>query len=304
MNHANLNLEHLRLFMALMETGALHRAATRQEMSQPAASRALAHLRETFGDKLFTKSGMGMVPTARAMALLPALREARDKLEAVLSPPRFDPRASERRFRLAVADNAFFVVVSPVIPEFLRQAPRAYLDVAPPGMAAVDDLRTGALDAAIVPQVELPPEFHRRKLFSAEFVCLMRKDHPLALATPEGKRPAMEEFARYRRLAIRFRWGAETLAMEKRALEPLNAGEPAIQTPYFLGVPHVLVDTDLVVVVPKPSAVRFMATLPLAIRPTPVPFTRFQPELVWHDRSQADPGMQWFRSLFCPARYA
>lgn len=304
MDHANLDLEHLRFFMALMETGALHRAAIRQEMSQPAASRALAHLRETFSDKLFTKSGMGMVPTARAMALLPALREACDKLEAVLAPPQFDPRASERRFRLVAADNAFFVVVSPVIPEFLRQAPRAYLDIVPPGTDAVDDLRTGSLDAAIVPAVELPPEFHRRRLFSADFVCLMREDHPLALATPEGKRPAMEEFARYRRMAIRFRWGTEMLAMEKRAREPMDAGEPAIQAPYFLGIPHVLVETDLVVVVPKPSAVRFMETLPLAIRPTPVPFTPFRPELVWHDRSQADPGMQWFRSLFCPARYA
>ena len=63
-----LDLDVLQLFAALMETGALHRAATRLDISQPMASRELNRMRAIFNDKLFIKAGAGMVPTARGRA--------------------------------------------------------------------------------------------------------------------------------------------------------------------------------------------------------------------------------------------
>lgn len=63
MANTQLDQQLLRLFTEIMDTGALHRAAERMDLSLPAASRGLQRLRLIFNDKLFLKTGLGMTPT-------------------------------------------------------------------------------------------------------------------------------------------------------------------------------------------------------------------------------------------------
>ncbi len=294
----NLDLDLLRFFSALMETGALNRAACRLELSQPAASRALNHLRSLFNDKLFIKAGLGMIPTPRAVALAPAISEALERMEALVAPVRFDPERSRRLFRIAVVDNGFLAFVGRMLPEFIRQAPLASLEIRQLESDLFEQLREGRTDVAIFPAPALPPDYHQRELMVSDYVCLLRRGHPLLAATPEGAAPTLDAFKAYRRVSFKGQLGHEVRTGEQRALTSLEDCGPNIHTPYFLGVPLLLVDTDLLMVIPRPTAERFAALLPLAILPTPVPFAPFRPTLIWHDRVHADPGMQWFRSLF------
>ena len=65
----DLDARLLRLLVAVVDTGSVTAAAQRLGMSQSAVSHLLEKLRDITGDALFTKSGRGIVATARALTL-------------------------------------------------------------------------------------------------------------------------------------------------------------------------------------------------------------------------------------------
>ncbi|MGE0846629.1 MAG: LysR family transcriptional regulator [Flavobacteriaceae bacterium] len=78
----NRNLRHLRLFLAVVETGSPSAAARRHRLSQPAVTQAMRNLRQSAGGALFERRPQGFFPTARARLL--AERTARAL--AILDP--------------------------------------------------------------------------------------------------------------------------------------------------------------------------------------------------------------------------
>src|SRR5881398_3003898 len=88
-NFRTLDLNLLRVFDQVMAERNLTRAARNLAMTQPAVSNALSRLRDALGDKLVTRSGYGVEPTARAQALWPAVAEALRQLESSIVPGEF-----------------------------------------------------------------------------------------------------------------------------------------------------------------------------------------------------------------------
>ena len=75
----------------LLEERNVTRAAERLSVSQPALSKTLQKLRDSFEDQLFTRTSHGLVPTPRAEELgreLPGLLET---IEQVLGDAEFSP---------------------------------------------------------------------------------------------------------------------------------------------------------------------------------------------------------------------
>ena len=109
---------------ALLAECNVTRAARRLHLSQPALSAQLARLRTLFADPLLlpAETGRGMTPTARALALGPALHLALKDLESVvLHQPSFDPATDVRTFQLAMNDTAMVVIGLPLIEELAAQ---------------------------------------------------------------------------------------------------------------------------------------------------------------------------------------
>jgi DNA-binding transcriptional LysR family regulator len=103
-NFRTLDLNLLRVFDEVMAERSLTRAARNLSLTQPAVSNALRRLRETLGDDLVQRSGQGVAPTARALAIWPAVREALQQLQASLIPNEFVPALARSTFVLAMAD--------------------------------------------------------------------------------------------------------------------------------------------------------------------------------------------------------
>src|ERR1043166_5908419 len=73
LRRADLNL--LFVFHVLLAERHVGRAAKRRGLSQPAGSHALGRLRILFEDPLFVRHPKGVEPTARALALAPAVAD-------------------------------------------------------------------------------------------------------------------------------------------------------------------------------------------------------------------------------------
>jgi DNA-binding transcriptional LysR family regulator len=89
-----LDLNLLRVFDEVMAERNLTRAAEHLSMTQPAVSNALRRLRDALGDDLVRRSGHGIEPTPRALALWPTVREALAQLRQSLSPDDFVPASA------------------------------------------------------------------------------------------------------------------------------------------------------------------------------------------------------------------
>src|SRR5215510_1618472 len=101
----DLDLNLLRVFVVVAESGSVTAAASRLYLTQPAVSAALRRLATAVGAPLFVRAGRGLSLTARGERLL---RSARPHLEALvqaaLAPATFDPSTSERIVRIGVSD--------------------------------------------------------------------------------------------------------------------------------------------------------------------------------------------------------
>ncbi len=76
MTKPGLTLHRLELFLAVLETGGVAKAARARRVSQPAVSEHLRGLEQYFGVTLLERSGRGVRPTAAARALEPFARQA------------------------------------------------------------------------------------------------------------------------------------------------------------------------------------------------------------------------------------
>src|SRR5687768_11339185 len=101
----DLDLNLLRVFVVVAETGSVTGAAGRLYLTQPAVSAALRRLRSAVGTALFVRAGRGLALTARGRRLFASARPHLEALvEAARSPASFDPATSERTVRLGLSD--------------------------------------------------------------------------------------------------------------------------------------------------------------------------------------------------------
>ena len=305
MNIASVDLNLLVAFEALLDERNVTRAAALVGLSQPGFSNALTRLRALFGDPLFTRGIRGMTPTPRALQLAGPVRGALAQLRSAFAGPRgFDPSISARSFRLATMDYAELLLLGPVLRRIQHVAPRIQLLVRRLDrlfLAPEDDLRAGAIDAAVgffADASAVEPGTHLHDLLVEPNVCIARKGHPLFRRkfTPEA-------FAAAAQLGVFYRF--ESRGLIDNILAGSGLGRHLQATaPHFLTIPYLVAETDLIACVPAGLARRFRRSLPLDVRPLPIPVTPFHLRLVWHERSHQDPAQQWFRRLIVESAQA
>ena len=131
LNFRTLDLNLLRVFNEVMTERSLTRAASKLSLTQPAVSNAMRRLREVLGDDLLRRSGQGVKPTPRALALWPTVQEALRQLQATLSPDLFEPSQASTSFVLAMADATAAELIPGLVEVIDRDAPGVTIRVVP-----------------------------------------------------------------------------------------------------------------------------------------------------------------------------
>lgn len=290
--------ELLEFICVLVELKNLGLAAKRLCISEPKASRLLADVRSTFGQSLFTRHGRGLAPTHDALELALRARKVLEDMRSLTEKRVFSPAGLDRVFRIACLDNALAMVLEPVLAAFSKAAPRAGIAVRTHNEGTLPALRSGELDFAICPAVNLPDDFESTTLLETSYVQIVRVGHPLEpmAGTPE----VLEALRRFRRIQIVVHPDTDPVegGIPGPAKIPLAAGETILWTESWLGAILLLEQSDFVLAVPWRTAVRLAKTMPLiALAPIPeAPSLR--PSLIWHAHRSRDPAFVWLRSLF------
>lgn len=288
-----LDLNLLRLLVALDQTRHLGKAAESLQMSQSGFSTALARLRKQVGDELFIRSGAGMRPTPRAQALSETARAVIAQVDQdVLGQAAFIPSTSEAQFRLSMSDVAEAMFMPTLIRHLAAHAPSASVHVVSPNAAPLHErLASGEVDLAIgyFPGLEKDSTF-RQPLFAHSYACVVRRNHPV-IAT--GLTRASYQSFGHAVLST----SARSSSMLEAAMEKQRIRRKAVlSTPNHLSLPATIAGTDLIATVPLGVAIDFTRSADLVVLPLPFRPPSFTIYQYWHRRTQREPGCQWLRS--------
>jgi DNA-binding transcriptional LysR family regulator len=291
-NWGTVDLNLLIVFDAVMQERNLTRAGKRLGLSQPAASHALARLRQMLHDDLFIRTPDGMRPTPRAEQMAQPVREALRELRITLEPEAFEPASSTREFSLAVNNYAARAIVPALARIVGNLAPRVSLDINPIGMRDVfDHLDAGGMDVALTTLVDGGERFKCVRVMDDDFVALLDGSHPAA----EGAVIPAERLADIPHIAITST-GDDTSfiddALEQRGL----ARTIATRVP-FLSVVLMLVGSDRLAVVPRRVAEDLARICPLVARELPFPSPRIVLSMIWHRRLDNHAAHRWLRDM-------
>lgn len=294
MELARLDLNLLLVFHHLLREKRVSAVATALGMSQPAVSSALGRLRASLGDELFLRTQRGMEPTPYALQLAEPVAMALDGLQQALNVrASFDPATSRRCFTLAMTDVGEMYFLPVLIHAMAQAAPKVTLNVVAVTSAGLkDDMASGRTDLALGLLPQLQAGFFQQVLFRQTYVCLMRKDHPLAARS----KLTLANFAsanHVRVIAAGTGHGRVDAALERQGLQR----RILLTVPHYVALGDVLEHADLIATVPERFAQRVTRPFGLTTRALPLAVDGSAIHQFWHARLHKDTGHQWLRNL-------
>jgi len=178
-----LELRHLRDFLAVIESGSLGDAARRLHTSQPTLTRSMKQLEQAVGGAVFDRTPHGMRPTALGRGLE---RRARVIMGEVGSARReLDDLVSARRGRVVIGTGPMFAlsILPRAVARFQAQFPNVDVTVVQAQMrSTLEGVKNGEIDCTFhsVPANLEATLTHRVLLRGARPVIVTRNDNPLA----------------------------------------------------------------------------------------------------------------------------
>ena len=312
-NFRTFDLNLLRVFDEIMAERSLTRAAHNLSLTQPAVSNALRRLRDTLDDELVRRVGQGMEPTPRAVALWPEVREALRQLQRSLVPDVFDPATTRATFVLAMADATAAVLVPGLVRIMETEAPGVQLRVVPlstrdPRKLLGDEAADMAVGYFPAVQADITARsqagegqtFQHQRLYHGEYVCVMRRGHPLSeMSAAEFN---IDRFCEARHMLVSFSGRPYGFIDEALALLGRQR-RVAITVNQFFTAGRVVAQSDLLTVLPR----HFVGATGLANRivwrPLPFPVPPVHVDALWHGRLRSSAAHEWLRGAIARATH-
>lgn len=289
MNLANIDLNLFIVFDAIYTEGNLTRAGQIMGITQPAASNALARLRDTFNDPLFIRTAQGMMPTPLAQNIITPVRSALHLLRGSVNNSRvFDASQASKTFRLSMTDLIEDILLPATFQRLHKLAPNVRIEsLLARRRETAKELAAGHLDFAIDIPLSSDPQLLHTKLLEDRYVCAMRKDHPLSI----HKKITLKQYLDVQHIHISSRrsgLGTVDLALGKMGFQR----NIVLRSQHYLMAHTVLQNTNLTITAPA----RFAAHHQLHSVELPIAgIAPIESHLFWHANADQDPASIWMR---------
>lgn len=292
-----IDLNLVRVFVAIYETRSVSQAAGRLCVAQPTVSYGLAALRRCLQDSLFIRTREGMMPTLHAKQVYREFTAALSRIDGVVKDSQhFVASDSRRRFLVAMSDIGEMIFLPPILDRFTRHAPNVELEVVDATNSDLGRrLATGEVSAAIGNLPALLSETQTHPLFEERYVCLLRKGHGVI-----GKELTLSAFNEASHVWVASGFSGHNLiedALQKHGIKR----RIVLQIPHFAILPRLIATSDLLVLIPSRVAKLFATYEPVRWLELPVPLPSFQVRLHWHEHDDQNVANKWLRSIIVDA---
>jgi len=296
MNFAAFDLNLLRVFDALMRERSVTRAGEQIGLSQPAVSSALNRLRALLDDQLLVRRGAEMIPTPRAEAMAPAVREALAQVEhALAGDAAFDPATAERTYTVLGSDFFSTLLVPRLAGQLARRAPKARLRMVDTAYGDIERLLAeDVIDIALEPRAAMAEWVSTQLLFVSDFKMAAARGHAALAGMPGGGAVSMEVYCALRHV-IRATDGTLSGLLDDALASQGRERRVVMALPNFQGVAVAVSQGDLVAALPREFADAVAASLDLELYELPIQSPRPEICMYWHRRHDNNPAHRWLR---------
>ena len=295
-NDGDPSLYHLRVLDILLREHSLTRAARELDVTQPALSKTLAHLRRYFDDPLFVRVALRMEPTPRALQLQAPIKSILSQMQSLRSEHvSFNPRTSARTFNFCVVDAGLLKLLPPLVDRLFTEAPNVRLNVLQLEQGHLEPwLESGKLDFAMGSFPSLTKGIRRQPLWVEHYVSVARRGHPRITSEP-----TLRAFAAEKHVLVSIEGSGHAHQVMERVLESSIPRENVIcRIPIFIGAAVLAKHTDAIATLPLSIATMLAQDLDLQIFKPPMKLPKIDIFQYWHDRFNRDAGSQWIRTVF------
>ncbi len=296
MNFRQLDLNLLRVLVAIHRTRSVTAASKALALSQPAVSNALARLREFFGDDLFVRSPAGLQPTRLCVQLAPAMQSQLLAMESlVLNHQPFDAQSSQRHWRLSLSDLGEILFLPRLASALRSESPQASLSNISVNAAQVAAaLEARDIDVAIGILKPQHRGIRSQLLFKERYMAISSKDWS---PTPRGRGKTLSlsqlEQARF----VVVSPTATFHGSVEKMLTGMKLQDRILVRPRHFGAIALLAQsTDLLCIVPEMYA-RDLGQRQQLQMWTIEDAPSYEVNLVWHTSTDQDADQKWMRGM-------
>lgn len=296
MNFRQLDLNLLRVLVAIHRTGSVTLAGKALALSQPATSNALARLRDFFEDELFVRAPTGLKPTRLCEQLAPAVMAQLSSMESLVTGhEEFDPAGSKMHWQLSLSDLGEMLFLPELAGELRKQAPDARLSnisVAAAQVAAALEAREVDLAVGIL----LPKHrgIRTELLFREQYVAVAsptwRPNKGRSGLTLTAQQLADASFVVASPTAT-FHGSVEQMLTRMKLQDRI-----VLRARHFGGLPELAMGSDLLSIVPAMYANNLRQRYDFRVWKIPDAPT-YEVRIVWHSSTDKDPAHLWMRAL-------
>ena len=303
MNIQRIDLNLLVYLDVLLQERNVTKAASHLSISQPAMSNSLRRLRLLFEDQLLVRTSEGMVPTERAQALQPLIRDILAKVEQAVEPQtEFDPKQSQRIFRISASDYGESTLMPAVLHRLRQQAPQIIVDILTPSDTSFTDVEQGKVDMIINRFDMMHQSLHQMTLWEDSFSCVMNQQNPIR-----------EQFDLSHYLQAQHVWVSKTgmgvgIGVDPHDVQRLGWVDNALNrighkrritafTRHYQSALHLAAQNDLLVTIPTKAALLLSSHQGYHIEPPPFEIPPIELKMAWSPLLQHNADHRWMRRL-------
>lgn len=288
---ADLNL--LVVFDAIMAERSVTKAGERVGLTQPSMSNALSRLRALFDDELFVRTPNGMIPTEIAFDAAEHVRAVVAAAEEAINVGKtFDPKSHEGEIVLLTNDLIELTVLPNLVRIVERAAPGIHLKTRQlVGEGFEDDLDAGRADLALCGARNVPKRFLCEVLCDEPFAGIARPNHPIFEAPI-----TIEAFLSAKHALLSHRSDGKGIVDNVLASKGLTRSI-TVSVSNFATLPPMVVETNLIAVLPRRLAAKADKELPVRMFELPFDVPTVESKLIWGRGANRSPMSAWFRNL-------
>ncbi|WP_158150374.1 LysR family transcriptional regulator [Pantoea ananatis] len=180
----NIELRHLRYFIAVAEELHFGRAAQRLHISQPPLSQQIMQLEAETGAQLFNRTNRSVQLTPAGAQFLQDARAILLQVEQATQRAARLHRGEEGELRIGFTSSAAFIgVMSDALYVFRQRWPNVHVQMQEINTRQqLAPLHEGKLELGVMRNTPLPADLHHQLLLREPLCAVVHKAHPLATA--------------------------------------------------------------------------------------------------------------------------
>ena len=285
-----IDLSLIKVFIIIYETKNISHAAERLNLSQPSVTYNLNRLRKFLNDPLFERDKFGVKPTKLAQSLYPSFRQSISDIEkAITASQEFNPKTSQRVFRLGLSDLGEICLLPSLIQFLSKEAPFIKIEIEEIQSNKVEEwLVEDFLDVAVFnSSYTVMPKIESRNLFEERYMCIAHKQHPRV-----QHQLSLEQYLQEKHAAIKSSTGH--IEIDQKLKELGLKRNIMLELPHFSVLQDVVTSSELLVTLPSRAAKVYERNSEVNVFELPFALKSFNVSANWYNHHDDLEARTWF----------